>query len=142
MSQWCNHASLTDGRRAGPYHKNPDSDSSLECDNGQPRSPILVLGGKFEALCPPYIYVIMLVRGMTSRLAVQGARCSYPNYMIYFPIPSTCLDFGGFRLCCGSTRPKSTNLVIFSSSRSLGSTCRLLSYISCTSHAACILVKM
>lgn len=35
-----------------------------------------------------------------------------------------------------------TNLVIFSSSLSLGSMAKLLSYISCTSPAACMLLKM
>ena len=40
------HASLTGRIGTGWYHRNPDSDSSLDCDNGQPRSPIFGLGGK------------------------------------------------------------------------------------------------
>ena len=47
----CFHASLTGRIGAGWCHRNPDSDSSLECDNGQPRSSIFWFGGQMK-ICP------------------------------------------------------------------------------------------
>ena len=51
ISGWCFHESLTGRIGVGWCHRNPDSDSSLECDNGQPRSPIFGFGGQMK-ICP------------------------------------------------------------------------------------------